>query len=226
MYDRAERSINLTPREDLGPHLGPTSYNVKFEFKKCTAGGYAPFGSLGQRNTIFTLKRDEIPSPSAYSPKSSCIHIKITIRYVERTFPSIVATLDAHGYVAGPDGQLRPQSGQIRFCRNEMNSSNLQSCQRYRGCKWSSRTDYRKTFCPLNDYPGPGTYFTSMNDEWIRLITRGLQQNLTNSKHVLNVPRFIEKHVRDAKHEVSFKKDLGDTLIGITKHLCKCGLVL
>ncbi|CDI96965.1 hypothetical protein EmuJ_000069800 [Echinococcus multilocularis] len=82
-----------------------------------------------------------------------------------------------------------------------MNSSNLKYCQRYRGCKWSSRTDYRKTFCPLNDYPGPGTYFTSMNDEWIRLITRGLQQNLTNSKRVLNVPRFIEKHVRDAKHE-------------------------
>lgn len=44
-----------------------------------------------------------------------------------------------------------------------------------------------------------------MDDEWIRLVIRGLQRNLINSKHVLNVPRFIEKHIRDTKHEVSAK---------------------
>lgn len=77
MYDRGERNINLTSREDLGPHLGPTSYDINLEFKKCSIGGYAPFGSLEQRNTIFTLKRNEVPSPPAYSPKLPCRHIKV-----------------------------------------------------------------------------------------------------------------------------------------------------
>ncbi|KAL5962584.1 Sperm-tail PG-rich repeat-containing protein 2 [Taenia solium] len=256
MYDRAKRTINLTSREDLGPHLGPTSYDVNLEFEKCSTGGYAPFGSLEQRNTIFTLNRDQVPSPPAYSPKLPYKHIKggssmkntevrfdfskstvpgpgahnvksywpgsehdpcdllmpylfrptkpkIPIRYVERTFPSIVATLDAHGYEAGLDGQLKPQSGQIQVCGSEIISSNPNPCQRYRGCKWSSWTEYRKTFCTPNDNPGPGTYFTTMDDEWIRLVIRGLQRNLINSKHVLNIPRFFEKHIQDTKHEVS-----------------------
>uniref|UniRef100_A0A5K3EZD9 Uncharacterized protein n=1 Tax=Mesocestoides corti TaxID=53468 RepID=A0A5K3EZD9_MESCO len=40
-----------------------------------------------------------------------------------------------------------------------------------------------------------------MQDEWIRIILRGLHRNHINSQHILHVPRFIEKVIQEDKHE-------------------------
>ncbi|VDM34414.1 unnamed protein product [Hydatigera taeniaeformis] len=175
--------------------------------------------SLKNTELRFNILKSAVPGPGAHDIKSNLsgseydpcdllmpylIYVKkpkIPIRYVDRTFPSIIATLDAHGYEMGQNGQLEPRRVQAQFCTDESVGSKHEACQRYRGCKWGSRTDYRRTFSPPNDYPGPGTYFTSLNDEWVQLIIRGLQRNLINSKHVLKIPRYIEKHVLDAKQE-------------------------
>ena len=77
MYDRAPRNLNFLTKEDFGPNLGPATYDADVNFKSCVVGGYAPFGSLKERETIFDVKETDTPSPASYNPKLISKSIKV-----------------------------------------------------------------------------------------------------------------------------------------------------
>ncbi|KAM7541717.1 hypothetical protein Aperf_G00000001553 [Anoplocephala perfoliata] len=254
MYDRAERKLILTDKEDFGPNLGPANYYVKCEYTHCESGGHVPFGSSSQRNTIFDIEEDcplspavyypelprkhikgcasvrnrEVrfsdtksiaPGPGAYEIKSrwptvgddtrvlsiplllSMCNLKKSIRRAYRTFPSITAALDAHGYEMDACGQLEPRKAENSSCRERMHPAEAKMCEKYRGCKWSSRTERRNLHSPPNNFPGPGTYSNTINDEWVRIVLQGLKRDCINSRHVLKIPRAMEKFILDSTRE-------------------------
>ncbi|XP_045140224.1 sperm-tail PG-rich repeat-containing protein 2 [Echinops telfairi] len=95
MYDRAPRLLKLTEGSGTEDCVGPGSYQVPF-LKQQVTGGYAPFLSLTNRESYFTVgcnNEKAVPGPGHYNVSKAQFDVKggRSLQYSDKRFKRFIS---------------------------------------------------------------------------------------------------------------------------------------
>ncbi|TGZ66220.1 hypothetical protein CRM22_005446 [Opisthorchis felineus] len=183
------RDVRFHPLKPFGP--GPDAYNITSKWGAKYPG---PCGLAIPDSMLQTPEEIEAMEKA----QALCNRINV-VRF--RDVPSIPSGSNANGYQEGRDGRLQPQTGIYKENIRRKSFSDLtpaSSCLRYHGCSWSKSTSQRPPlFKPTHDV-GPAQY-EPYPDPWEKIIQQARERDAVNLQNPLEVPRLIDKVMREVK---------------------------